>query len=98
MLIVKTSEMVPSRADELRGRIEKQFEGVEYLGTVEIHTVNTFVFIKKNSKETSQPYFRLRVYLTGDASMDAGDIERRLEALDIKVDMHDLRKVIHAEK
>ncbi|MDP2655298.1 MAG: hypothetical protein Q8P17_01920 [bacterium] len=94
--------MVPSRADELRGRIAEQFEGVEYLGTVEIHTVNNFVFIKenskKNSKETSQPYFRLRVYLTGDASMDAGDIERRLEALDIKVDMHDLRKVIHAEK
>lgn len=71
----------------LRSRIAEQFEGTEYLGTVEIRAINDFVFID----EKSQPYFRLHAYLTGDPSMDAGDIGRRLKALNIEIEMHDLR-------
>jgi hypothetical protein len=94
MLKVYIDDLVPVQATELRRRIAEQFEGVEYRGEVDVVVVNNFVF---DEEEKSQPYFRLRVYLTGDASMDAGDIEQRLEALDIKIDMHDLRKVVRAK-
>jgi hypothetical protein len=94
MLKIEIDGMVPLQTDELRRRIEKQFEGIEYRGDVVVVVVNNFVF---DTEEKSQPYFRLRVYLTGDASMDAEDIKRRLEALNIKIEMHDFREVVRAK-
>ena len=94
MLKVYIDDLVPVQAAELRRRIAEQFKGIEYRGEVDVVVVNTFVF---DDEGKSQAYFRLRVYLTGDPSMDAGDIERRLKALDIKTEVHDLRKVIHAK-
>jgi hypothetical protein len=87
--------MVPIQADELRCRIEKQFEGIEYRGDVVLSVVNNFVF---DLKGDSQPYFHLRVFLTGDAFKDSEDIERRLEILNMDIEMLDLRKIVHAKK
>lgn len=94
MLRIEINGMVPIQADELRCRIEKQFEGIEYRGDVVLSVVNNFVFVKENS----QPYFHLRVFLTGDAFKDSEDIERRLGILNMDIEMLDLRKIVHAKK
>ena len=95
MLKIEINGLVPIQADELRDRIAKQFEGVEYQGDVVLSVVNNFVF---DHKGDSQPYFHLRVYLTGDAFMDAEDIEQRVKILNMDIEMLYLRKVIHAKK
>ena len=92
---IEISGMTAFEEGKLRCRIAEQFEGVEYRGDVVLSVVNNFVF---DHKENSQPYFHLRVYLTGDASMDAEDIEQRVEVLNMDIEMLYLRKIVHAKK
>ena len=86
MLKIKIDGMTALEEGKLRRRIAKQFKGAEYLGTTEIHVVNNFVFVEGKS----QPYFRLRVFLGGNAAENFEDIEQRLEALNIKIEVHNL--------
>lgn len=95
MLKIEINGMTAFEEDGLRDRIAKQFEGVEYKGDVVLNVVNNFVF---DHKGDSQPYFHLRVFLSGDAFMNAEDIERRLEILNMDIEMLDLRKIVHAKK
>lgn len=95
MLKIYITGMVPIEEKKLRDRIEKQFEGAEYRGEVVLRVVNDFVF---DSEWDSQPYFFLRVYLIGDAAKDSEDIERRLEVLNMDMEILDLRKVVHVKK